>query len=234
MPPIPTIESLSQSTISSLLGTRGSRISTVSSGTTSSSRSHTSSTHSGTTSSHSHSSGRNVSAAAPVAPSTTGIDPPLTTVIDPPSPHNLSNVFAASGLNGLNSSISTSSMEYKRAWRRAQAIKESILSAGDTTEECSQALSLALNHALMTPIVAITDAIVPRQFGSALHQQEQNAKLLQCRATSNGSKRKQTDDRQSFVNVSILSVLNSSNSPLKNKDKHEVQGVHRNNFLSAV
>jgi hypothetical protein len=37
------------------------------------------------------------------------------------------------------------------------------------------------------------------------------------RATSNGSKRKQTDDRQSFVNVSILSVLHSSTSPLKKK-----------------
>jgi hypothetical protein len=78
----------------------------------------------------------------------------------------------------------------------------------------------------MTPIVALTGAIVPRQFASALHQQAQKTKLLQF-ATSNGSKRKQTDDRQSFVNVSILSVLNSSNSPSKNKDKHEVHGVQQ-------
>eukprot|EP00978_Attheya_sp_CCMP212_P040503 scaffold221557_cov61-Attheya_sp.AAC.1 len=79
----------------------------------------------------------------------------------------------------------------------------------------------------MTPIVAITGAIVPKQFASALHQQEQKAKLLQC-ATSTGSKHKQTDDRQSFVNhVSILSVLNSSDSPMKNKDKHEVVGVQQ-------
>eukprot|EP00978_Attheya_sp_CCMP212_P032035 scaffold123312_cov32-Attheya_sp.AAC.1 len=201
-PPIPTIKSLSQSTISSL-GTRGSWSSTVSSGTTASSGSHSGGTHSGTTSSRSHTSGRNVSTAAPMALSTTtGIDPPapLTTVIDPPSPQNLSNVFAASGLNGLNSSISTSSMEYKRAWRRAQSIKESILAAGDTTEECSQALSLALNHASMTPIVAITGAIVPKQFAS-LH-------------FINRSK------RQNYFSAPPQMEAN-------NKDKHEVVGVQQ-------
>eukprot|EP00978_Attheya_sp_CCMP212_P041745 scaffold243417_cov75-Attheya_sp.AAC.1 len=76
-PPIPSIESFSQSTISSL-GTRGSRGSTVSSGTTASSGSR-SGTLSGTISSCSRTSGCNVSAAVPMASSTT-------TRIDPPSP----------------------------------------------------------------------------------------------------------------------------------------------------
>eukprot|EP00978_Attheya_sp_CCMP212_P028595 scaffold99190_cov42-Attheya_sp.AAC.2 len=205
-PPIPTIASLSQSTISSL-GSSGSR-STLSSGTTSSSSSH-SGTRSGTNSLLNRISGCDVSADTPVAPSTSVIDPPATstTVIDPPSPQDLSNVFAASA---IHSSID----------------RTSILAAGDTPEACSQSLSIALNHALVTPIVAITGAIVPRQFASALHQQAQKTKLIKC-ATSIGSKRKQTDDRQSFVNVSILSVLNSSNSPSKNKNKHEVHGVQQ-------
>jgi hypothetical protein len=221
-PPIPTVESLSQSTISSL-GSSGSR-STLSSGTASSSSSH-SGTRSSTNSLLNRISGCDVSADTPVAPSTSVIDPPATstTVIDPPSPQDLSNVFAASA---IHSSIDRTSAEYKHAWRKAQEIKQAILAAGDTPEACSQSLSIALNHALVTPIVAITGAIVPRQFASALHQQAQKTKLLKC-ATSIGSKRKQTDDRQSFVNVSILSVLNSSNSPSKNKNKHEVHGVQQ-------
>jgi hypothetical protein len=187
-PPIPIIESLSQSTISSL-GTRGSRSSTLSSGTTSSSSSHRG-THSATNSSRSHISGFNLPADTPVAPSTTSIDHPVmsTTVMEPPSPQDLSNVFAASA---LNSSLDRNSAEYKHAWRKAQEIKLAILAAGDSPEACSQSLSIALNHASMTPIVAITGAIVPRQFASALHQQAQKTKLIQC-ATSIDSKRKQT------------------------------------------
>eukprot|EP00978_Attheya_sp_CCMP212_P024273 scaffold76016_cov51-Attheya_sp.AAC.2 len=206
-PAIPTIESLSQSTVSSL-ETRGSRSST-SAGTTSSSRLRSESS-SRTNSSCSRASRRNVSAHAPVAP--------LMTALDPPVPQDLSNVFAASG---LSSYTSTSSAEYKRSWRKAQAIKESILSAGDTTEECSKALVLALTHPLMKPIFAISGAIVPPQFASAIQFQEQKAKLIKC-ATSNRSKRKQTDDRQAFVNTNILSVVNS---PTTKRDKHEVAGV---------
>eukprot|EP00978_Attheya_sp_CCMP212_P017891 scaffold48234_cov60-Attheya_sp.AAC.5 len=206
-PPIPTIESLSQSTVSSM-GTRGSRSST-SSGTTSSSRLHSQSS-SRTNSSCIRASRRNVSAHGPVGP--------LMTAIDPPVPQDLLNVFAASG---LSSYTSTSSAEYKRSWRKAQAIKESMLSAGDTTEECSKAVVLALTHPLMKPIFAITGAIVPPQFASAIKFQEQKAKLIKC-ATSNGSKHKQTDDRQAFVNTNILSVVNS---PTTKRDKHEVKGV---------
>jgi hypothetical protein len=172
-PPIPNIKSLSQSTISSL-GTGGSRSSTLSSGTTTSSSSHISSC-SGTNSPRSRISGRNVSADAPVNPSTAEIDhlATSTTVIEPPLAQDLSNIFAASS---STSSMNKSSLEYKHAWRKAQKIKLAILAAGDTPEACSQSLSIALNHASLTPIVSITGAIVPRQFASALHQQERKRK----------------------------------------------------------
>jgi hypothetical protein len=155
-------------------------------------------------------------------PSTAEIDhlATSTTVIEPPLAQDLSNIFAASS---STSSMDKSSPEYKHAWRKAQKIKLAILAAGDP-EACSQSLSIALNHASLTPIVTITGAIVPRQFASALHQQVQKTKMLE-RATSNGSKRRQTEDRKSFVNVSLLSVLHSSTSPSKTKDTNEAEGI---------
>jgi hypothetical protein len=220
-PPIPNIESLSQSTISSH-GTRGSRSSTLSSSTTTSSSSHLSSSL-GTNSPRTRISGRPVSDDAPMDPSTAEIDhlAPSTTVIEPPLAQDLSNIFAASS---STSSIDKSSPEYKHAWRKAQKIKLAILAAGDTPEACSQSLSIALNHATLTTIVTITGAIVPRQFASALHQQVQKTKMLEC-ATSDGSKRRQTEDKQSFVYVSLLSVVHSSTSPSKTKDTNEAEGI---------
>ena len=220
-PPIPNIDSLSQSTISSL-GTGGSRSSTFSSSTTTSSSSHISSSL-GTNSPGPRISGCTVSNDAPMNSSTAEINhvAPSTTVIEPPLAQDLSNIFAASS---STSSIDKSSPEYKHAWRKAQKIKLAILAAGDTPEACSQSLSIALNHASLTPIVTITGAIVPRQFASALHQQVQKTKMLE-RATSNGSKRKQTEDRKAFVNVSLLSVVHSKSSPSRTKDINEAEGI---------
>eukprot|EP00978_Attheya_sp_CCMP212_P001878 scaffold3890_cov33-Attheya_sp.AAC.6 len=146
-----------------------------------------------TNSACSRSSRRNVSAHDPVAP--------LMTAIDPPVPQDLSNVFAASG---LSSYTSTSSAEYKRSWRKAQAIKQSILSTGDTTEECSKALFIALTHPSMQPIFAITGAIVPQQFASAIQFQEQKAKLIKCATSIGANVSKPTRGKGKHSSILIL------------------------------
>ena len=63
--------------------------------------------------------------------------------IDPPSPQDISNVFAASDLSSRSYSDSD---EYKCAWLKAKVIRYSILSAGEFPDACSRALSIALNH----------------------------------------------------------------------------------------
>ena len=47
--------------------------------------------------------------------------------LDPPPPHDISNVFAAAD---LSSQSSYDSVKYKRAWHRAKGIRSSILSSG--------------------------------------------------------------------------------------------------------
>ena len=48
--------------------------------------------------------------------------------LDPPPPHDISNVFAAAD---LSSQSSYDSVKYKRAWHRAKRIRRSILSFGE-------------------------------------------------------------------------------------------------------
>ena len=63
--------------------------------------------------------------------------------IDPPPPHDISNVFAASD---LSSQSSYDSVKYKRAWNLEKGIRSSILSSGDIPDARSRSLSVALNH----------------------------------------------------------------------------------------
>ena len=63
--------------------------------------------------------------------------------LDPPPPHNISNVFAAAD---LTSQSSYDSVKYKCARHRAKGILFSILSSGESIDSCSRALSIALNH----------------------------------------------------------------------------------------
>ena len=62
--------------------------------------------------------------------------------LDPPSPQDISNVFAASDLLSHSSSDSP---KYKRAWLKSKVIRYSILSARECTGACSRALFIALN-----------------------------------------------------------------------------------------
>ena len=63
--------------------------------------------------------------------------------LDPPPPHDISNVFAAAD---LSSQSSYNSAKYKRTWHRAKGICSTILSSGEIPEACSRAFSIALNH----------------------------------------------------------------------------------------
>ena len=47
--------------------------------------------------------------------------------LDPPPPHDISNVFAEADLSAQSS---YDSVKYKRAWHRAKVIRSSILSFG--------------------------------------------------------------------------------------------------------
>ena len=63
--------------------------------------------------------------------------------IDPPLPHDISNVFSSEDLSSQSSSYPE---KYKRAWLKAKVICSSILYAGEFPYACIIELSIALNH----------------------------------------------------------------------------------------
>ena len=63
--------------------------------------------------------------------------------LDPPQPHDISNVFAVAD---LPSQSSYDSVKHKCAWHRAKGIRSSILSSGGSPDACIRAFSIALNH----------------------------------------------------------------------------------------
>ena len=65
--------------------------------------------------------------------------------LDPPPPQDISNVFAAAEFSSQSSSDSA---KYKRARHKVKLIRSSILSAGESTDECIIAFSIAQNHGL--------------------------------------------------------------------------------------
>ena len=81
--------------------------------------------------------------------------------IDPPPPHDISNVFAAAD---LSSQSSYDSVKCKRAWHRAKVIRSSILSPGESPDACSRALSFALNHKEIASNLAVTGTIFTKQY----------------------------------------------------------------------
>ena len=72
--------------------------------------------------------------------------------LDPPPPHDISNVFAAAD---LSSQSSYDSVEYKLAWHRAKGIRSYILSSGESLDACSRALSISLNHKNIASIMEV-------------------------------------------------------------------------------
>ena len=79
--------------------------------------------------------------------------------LDPPSPQDILNVFAAVDLSSLST---YDSAKYKRAWIKEKLIRSSILSAGECPDAISGALSIPLNHKEISPIIALTGATSPK------------------------------------------------------------------------
>ena len=63
--------------------------------------------------------------------------------IDPPSPQDISNFFAAAYFLSRSSSDSD---KYKCAWLKAKGIRSYILSDGECPDAYSRALSIAIYH----------------------------------------------------------------------------------------
>ena len=138
--------------------------------------------------------------------------------LDPPPPHDISNVFVAAD---LSSQSSFDSVKYKRAWHRANVICSSILSSGESPDIRRRALSIALNHKEISFIMAVTGTILPKQHANVFTRHEQKKQIF-SHASSVGNKRKQTDDRKTFVISNILSIVSSSS---KKTDQNEVNTI---------
>ena len=89
--------------------------------------------------------------------------------LDPPPPHDMSNVFAAAY---LSSQSSYDSVKYKHAWHRAKVICSSILYSGESPDACSRALSIALNHKEIASIMAVTGTVFPKEYANTITRQE--------------------------------------------------------------
>ena len=95
--------------------------------------------------------------------------------LDPPPPHDISNVFAAAD---LSSQSSYDSVKYKCAWHTAKGICSSVLSFGGSPDACSRALSIELIHKEISSIIAVTGTILPKQYANAITRHKQ--KILFC------------------------------------------------------
>ena len=89
--------------------------------------------------------------------------------LDLPPLQDISNMFAAVDLSSHSSSDSD---KYKCAWLKAKVIHSSILSAGECPDACNRALSIALNHEEIAPIMAVTGAIFPKRYANEITRHE--------------------------------------------------------------
>ena len=90
--------------------------------------------------------------------------------LDPPPPHDISNVFAAAD---LSSQSSYDSVKYERAWHRAKVIRSFILSSGESPDACSRTFSIAPSHKEIASIMSVTGTISPKKYANAITQHEQ-------------------------------------------------------------
>ena len=69
--------------------------------------------------------------------------------------------------------------------------------------------------------MAVTGTILPKRYANVITRHEQKKKIL-SHATSIGNKRKQTEDRKTFVISNIVSIMSS---PSKKIDQNEVNSI---------
>ena len=97
--------------------------------------------------------------------------------IDPPPPHDISDVFATAD---LSSQSSFASVRYKLAWHRAKGICSSILYSGESPDTCSRAFSIALNHKEIASILVMTSAVLPKKKPMQLPDTNKRKKIVLC------------------------------------------------------
>ena len=85
--------------------------------------------------------------------------------IDTPTPHDISNVFAAADLSSQSSYYT---VKYKLACHRAKVIRSSILSSGESPDAQSRAFPIALNHKEIASIMEVTGTILPRRYANVI------------------------------------------------------------------
>ena len=85
----------------------------------------------------------------------------------PPPPQDIFIGFSAADLSSQSSSDSD---KYKRAWHKSKVIRSSILSAGESPDALSRAISIAMNHSEIAPIMAVTGAILPKIYANYITQ----------------------------------------------------------------
>ena len=82
-------------------------------------------------------------------------------------------------------------------------------------------MSIALDHGEIAYIMAVTGTILPKRYANVITQNEQKKNIL-SHATSIGNKRKQTEDRKTFVISNIVSIVTS---PTNKTDHNEVHTI---------
>eukprot|EP00978_Attheya_sp_CCMP212_P013313 scaffold33437_cov68-Attheya_sp.AAC.8 len=112
-----------------------------------------------------------------------------------PTPQNLSHIFLEDSLSANESSQSTS---YTTAWRQSKSIQQSILACGNSNEDRSHALTIALKHKSLKDIVAQAGAIIPKEYATAIHHQQQQTKMIAV-AKSIGNCHKIAEDYKAFI-----------------------------------
>ena len=78
-----------------------------------------------------------------------------------------------------------------------------------------------MNRIEIASIMAVTGTILPKRYANVITRHEQKKKTL-SHATSIGNKRKQTEDRKTFVISNIVSIVTSQS---KKKDHNEVNAI---------
>ena len=101
----------------------------------------------------------------------------------------------------------------------AKGICYSVLSSGEIPDAQSRSLSIALNHIEIASIIAVTGTILPKQYANVITQHEQK-KL--SHAKSVGNKRKQTEDRKTFVISNIVSIVTCLTKKTNHNEVHTI------------
>jgi hypothetical protein len=146
-----------------------------------------------------------------------------------PLPQDLTNVFEAADLSSRSSSKSS---QYKSDWHKAKKIRASILSAG-ALDDCSRALSIALNHKDISPIITKTGAIVPQEYAGVLQQYKQKKKMI-ADATSVGDKRKLSEDKITFITTSLVVGVHSPSKIISKKESKQELEIIRSIYNCSL